>query len=232
MAIAFEQDIFEEAASGNLTMPSWTPQANELVLIAVTMGDETDSVSSISGNGLTFVKIDDDTNAFRRIEVWRAMSSSAPTTGQITVTMTSGSDDISAVAYRMSGVDTSGSNGSGAVEVAVASGNSTSNNDMKDTITTLSDNAVVVGNGFPSTRTFTPPSGETAVNINSSGQGGPNGTNTCVWYETTTTAGSVTIGDNNDMSGSSTWAMISLSIKEAVEATGVKSSINLLGVGI
>ncbi len=80
-AIAAEETVTGTALTGNVTLPSWTPGSNELILLAVAVRDETVSVSA-SGNGLTFVTIldVDNTQSQGGITLLRAMGAS-PTTG-------------------------------------------------------------------------------------------------------------------------------------------------------
>ena len=116
MAVALEQKV-ENNGTGitSILLPSWTPGSNELVLVSVAIsGDKT---ATVTGNGLTFVMIsslNQGGSSGITISVYRALGAS-PTTGQITVNQGTTSA-ICASATRWSGIDTSGTNGSGAIE--------------------------------------------------------------------------------------------------------------------
>lgn len=105
------------------TTASVTPSANKLQLLSVTArtGDSTDTgTPTITGNGLTWVNIAhivyDRTSASRKaLDLFRAMGAS-PSTGAITIDY--GSQTPSAISWALdevSGMDTTGTNGSGAI---------------------------------------------------------------------------------------------------------------------
>lgn len=209
MALAIAQSVAAGVTTGNITLPSWTPGSNELVLIYI-YAEQTDLTPSIAGNGLTFVLVDSFQGADESW-VYRAMVSS-PTTGSIVVTLTGNTNDAQAIAMRISGCDTSGTNGSGAVE-ANNRANAT-NNDAKCSVTTLTANAFVVGFlGIPSAlNTLTVPGDETTIDINNI-----QGTSTIsTWYLAAGATGSYEIGADNDLSSPfNGWVLFALSIKPA-----------------
>lgn len=105
---------------------SITPSANALVLLATLASRNTadactdNDVSSVSGNGLTWVKIDNQCFSTagiptQTIELWRSMGAS-PSTGAVTISF-GGSTQLNAAwaVLECTGADTSGTNGSGAV---------------------------------------------------------------------------------------------------------------------
>ncbi len=105
------------AASGNTNTGSFTPTANRLVLLCVTCRNPTPNISPGNGNGLTWVQLYDP-NIYQLgagdigFGVWRAMATT-PSTGVISI-----SSNFAYVMWdivEFSGVDTSGTNGSGAV---------------------------------------------------------------------------------------------------------------------
>src|SRR5690554_2174423 len=104
MAIVAEETVTGTAEGTSLSLDSWTPGSNELVLLAVGVRDESVTLTP-SGNGLTWVEIADVDNVQGQcgITVWRAMGAS-PSAGQISVSA-SGSTAMAAVATRFSGVD-------------------------------------------------------------------------------------------------------------------------------
>ena len=182
--------------------------------MAVAQRDETRAVS-VSGNGLTFVQVSDVNNIQSQngIALFRAMGSS-PTTGSITVTITSNNYPVAVRAIRYSGVDTSGTNGSGAVEqLATNQGPSSDNRNMKTAISTLSSGAWAFGVGVHRSATFTVPPGETAVGSTLTAGSGGDTTRLSAWYEITAAPATATVGADNDLSANNDWTMIVVSLK-------------------
>lgn len=102
---------------------SVSPTANNLILLSVSArrADSTQPVApTVTGNGLTWVKIaeiyfDTDSSSRKTLFLFRALGSS-PSSGAIT--MDYGSQTINQTTWQVnqaSGIDTSGTNGSGAV---------------------------------------------------------------------------------------------------------------------
>ena len=146
MAIALQQSVEAGVDTGSITLPSWTPSGNELILVAIAQRNET-ITPSLSGNGLTFVQVldKDDSQGQCGVVVFRAMGAS-PTTGSITVTLTSNTLPAYAIAARFSETDTSGTNGSGAVEAtASAETGAVDNGNITVDITTLTNGAWAYG---------------------------------------------------------------------------------------
>jgi hypothetical protein len=124
MAVSIANLTSGSDSDGNstATTASISPAANNLILLSVTLRNGSSinpSVSSVSGNGLTWVKIDstvfDNSSSSRRtVELWRSMGAS-PSTGAITITATENETNIDWSVDQSSGVDTSGTNGSGAI---------------------------------------------------------------------------------------------------------------------
>lgn len=121
------------------TTSSITPTSNKLLLLTVASrtGISTNpNQPTVSGNGLTWVAIDtrvyDDTSSSRRrITLFRAMGAS-PTSGAVTIDFGGQSQtNYTAVIDQITGMDTSGTNGSGAI---VQSAN---NYDASATVTSL-----------------------------------------------------------------------------------------------
>ena len=225
MALAVAETVTGSVTSGNtVTLTSWTPAAYDLILLGVATRDEDSIVLSVVGNGLTWqlvrsVQNDDDEC---RLRVYRAMGS-APTTGSIVVTLSGNSLPVMCVATRITGADTSGVNGSGAVETSTYdNGPSGSSDDMLKSITTISENAWALAFGTHRSTTFTTPGGETTVSINNSVGTSSNTTTLSVWYEATTTTGTVQVGASADLSGNTDWIIIVVSIKPSlIEVTEV-----------
>lgn len=120
MAIAFTTlTTATRTTTGTLTTGSVTPAANNLVLAAVTVADSTDPTGLLgtpSGCSLTWVSVGGPIAAGGDIlvQLFRGMSA-APTTGTITCSVTGDSGGSISVC-EFSGVDTTGTNGSGAVK--------------------------------------------------------------------------------------------------------------------
>lgn len=102
---------------------SWTPTANTLYLASVTTrtGITADpTIPTASGNGLTWVQIasvlyDDSSSSRRRVTLFRAMGAS-PTTGALTFDEAGQAQtDAGWSIEEVTGTDTSGTNGSGAI---------------------------------------------------------------------------------------------------------------------
>lgn len=74
------------------TSPSWTPQANELLLVGVTFrrlnGSDATEVTGITGNGLTWSRVTrlTDTQGAITQEIWQA-SGASPSSGAVAVTL-------------------------------------------------------------------------------------------------------------------------------------------------
>jgi hypothetical protein len=220
--IAAAQTVTGSTTNGtSFALTSWTPGASELVLVAVAVRDETRTVT-VSGNGLTFVEIAnlDNVQGATGVHLFRAMGAS-PSTGQITVSIAGNTLPAVAAATRFSGVDTSGSNGSGAIEAtATNAGPGTDNNDMKHDIATVTNGAWAYAAGThrysAGNSVFTVPGGETGISINNAVGSGTDQTRVSTWYESVPSAGTVTIGVDNDLSAASDWAVIAVSIKPAL----------------
>ena len=225
MAIANAGTVSGSGSGTSIVTGSWTPGSNELVLVAVALRNET-ITPSVSGNGLTFVSVADVDNVQGQngINLFRAMGSS-PTTGAITVTLTGNSTPVFVRAYRFSGVDTSGTNGSGAVEAsATNTGPNPDDDDMLQAVTTVTDDAWAVAFGTYRAGVFTVPTGETALNINDTTGSGGDITTLSSWYEVTTTAGSYQLGALNDLNSARDWCMIVVSLKPAAGSSSVSGS--------
>lgn len=124
------------------TTASITPTGNRLILIAVMSADNATPPipDSVVGNGITYTRITgvlyDDTGASRRrMDLYRGMTAS-PSTGTIVITYPSAIDASMWVISEFSGVDTSGTNGSGAIAQ-----NAVNNNTGTSIIVTLAAEA-------------------------------------------------------------------------------------------
>ena len=98
---------------------SITPSANKLIIAVIgnVRGTVPATIPTLSGNGLTWVQIETKLNAAenRRITMFRAMGSS-PSAEAITIDFGGvGQNNCSWSIFEFDGVDTTGTNGSGAV---------------------------------------------------------------------------------------------------------------------
>ncbi|HEB27141.1 MAG TPA: hypothetical protein ENI05_05120 [Porticoccus sp.] len=104
------------------TTASFTPSANKLVLVYISARPAGRSeTASLSGNGLTWVLVEgeqDTEGGMRYSALWRAMGAS-PSAGQLTITFTASMRNATWEISEFDNVDTSGTNGSGAIVQAV-----------------------------------------------------------------------------------------------------------------
>jgi len=212
MAIALEQTLTGTDSGSGITLTSWTPLANELVLVCVFERNEL-LATTISGNGLTWVQVIDvnDNQGQCGLTVWRGMSAS-PSAGSITIGNTSGF--AFAIAIRLSGTDTTGTNGSGAVEAtAGATTGATDNNDITVAVTTVTNNAWAIG--FVVTHgggTLTLVD-ETTISINNTSGSAGNTITSHEFYQAVAVAGSTTLLGSNSFSTDREWVIAGISIK-------------------
>jgi hypothetical protein len=198
----------------SLTLPSWTPQPNELLLVGISMRDETIS-HSVSGNGLTWTLVADRDNDRGQMGValYRA-SGASPTAGSIMISLPGNTLPAYAVAVRMSNVDTAVNQGIEAV--ATASGGAvTDDANMKVSVTTLTANAIALAwGGQRGSATLSLPAGETIIN-QSSADCGTSGDRMRghMWQETVVTPAATQLGQDNSLNSAHPWAAIAVSIK-------------------
>lgn len=215
MAIALEQTVTGLDTGSDITLTSWTPAANELVLLFVAQRNEA-LVPSVSGNGLTWVSVAtvDGNQGQNGLAVFRAMGAS-PTTGSITVTNVSGFDV--AVACRFSGVDISGTNGSGAIDAsATTAGPAVDDDDATISVTSLTDNAWALSVFTHRSATFTTPGGQTTISINNTnGSAGNITTCSVVRVGPVTPAGATTLGGTNSLNAANDWCAVAVAVKPA-----------------
>jgi len=231
MAIAAPQTAVATTDTGTSATISLNTANDELVLIGVHLRDET-IVPTVSGNGLTFVNHADvdNTQGQGGLTLFRAQKPSGVSTGTITVSLPSNTDPVVVIGTRFTGADTTGTDGSGAVEVtATHTGPDPDDNDMLDSILPITDDGWDVGFGWfrGQNNTHTMTTGETALSINQLAGTSGDATNASEWYVTHTTATTVTVGTNNNLDSARDWAMITVSIKVGgltIEPTGIASA--------
>jgi len=211
---------------------SQSPAAGELWCVDVQMRD-TGITPSVSGTGLTWAQ-EAQVNGQQsgpQLRLWRfrGLSTSTPSSGAITVTVTGNTKPVTVQVWKATGVDTSAPNGSGAFAQTVTDpGPAVDDANMTKGLTTLNNNAVVVGFGGSRTKTYTLQSGETTVDLNyAQGTGGDIATGS-IFYKSAATAGTVvTLGATGSLSGAIDWAMIVSELKEANTAISGAGSVTL-----
>lgn len=119
MAVAATQ--LAQGTGAGTTTSSITPTANNLILIAIGLykNGTMPTINSVSGNGITYAlvaaaaSVDDGFGPYK-VHLYRGMSAS-PSTGTVSISLSAAADQVDYSICQVSGVDTSGTNGSGAV---------------------------------------------------------------------------------------------------------------------
>lgn len=118
--------LHDDTDGSSYSYPSATYSNDKLYICFVTSAIATGTAptcTGISGGGLTWVEIgtaggitySGTGNAVRRIQAFRALVSSGASTGALTISMDGTSTGCHACVVEMDGIDTSGSNGAGAI---------------------------------------------------------------------------------------------------------------------
>lgn len=148
-------DGIDTSAGTSATTASITPTGNRL-LLAIVASHRSDSVDpaapSLSGNGLTWVQIgtalwDSTSSSRRRVTLFRAMGAS-PSAGAVTIDFAGQTQaNIAWAIDEFDGVDTSGTNGSGAI-VQTADSTAGINASIEITLGAFSDAGNATYGGF------------------------------------------------------------------------------------
>lgn len=232
MAIALTgSNQLKTTTTGNLVFDSWTPAANMLTLLIVAKRDETVSVSSVSGNGLTWTLIAEKDAARSQcgVEAWYGLGAS-PTTGTTTVNLSS-TTPVAGVIRQLDGADLAAPE---AFEVDTHT--ATDDNDVLCPVTTITADAWAIG--FAVTRsgvTLSVCAGETEISLNQEAGTSGDRVRSQFWYEgPVTTPAATTVGclDNGGAGNFSDWAMITISVKPAAAAGGGEYAGNLALMGV
>jgi hypothetical protein len=222
MAIVIAQTVTGSATAGTsfLTTTSWTPLANELILVAVATRNDL-QVTGVTGNGITFTLVLDQRQTLQtaqtRLSLWRGMSAS-PIAGQLLIQC--GATILAAVAHahRISGADATGVNGAGAIEaVNGAETGALDTNAPGVLVTTLSANARAYAAFSHRTQVFTVGAGETAILLNTSIGNSGNVTKLSTEYQDVASPATVTL--NGTLAAAIDWLAIGVSIKPASTTT-------------
>lgn len=222
MAIALVESIVATVTTGNITLSSWTPGSNELLLLMVGQ-NATGITPSISGNGMTWDQVATVTDAQSVTKTTLYRAQGTPSSGAITVTLTGNTAAAAARAFRFSGTAT-GSNGATAIEASTtAKVGASDNNDLKVSITTVTANAWAAAFSTHRYRTTL----ITLTLVDESNLGGIN-TNTgtgnsdiaiSAFYQEVASPGSTQLAGDNDLSGNTEWSVIAVSIKPSTGAS-------------
>ncbi|HCB15164.1 MAG TPA: hypothetical protein DEP36_16580, partial [Gammaproteobacteria bacterium] len=217
MAIVIEQAIVTavDVPSGSASSASITPLPNELLLCLISMrGNNTPAnyVGSVTGNGLTWVKVRDEDDTQNTIcgAVYRAMGAS-PTPGAVTVNFNVDPTACSFQVLRISGVVTSGTNGSGAIgDVDGADTGASDTSSPSVTLTTTAANSMVIGHGTGRGRTWANGGTLTPILMNQTANSGGNIVRSNSEYQDVAAAGNVTV--DFSISEANDWVLIALEI--------------------
>lgn len=223
MAIATAETVLGSATSASsVATASWTPSANDLILVWVACRSGV-TVSSVSGNGITFSKVVEDLESPQgqcTLSLWRGMSAS-PSAGQITATLSGTANAAVMVAHRITGTDTGGTNGSGAIGAsAIANTGASDTASPSASLTTTAANSRVYGGATHRNRTYTVGTGETAISLNNTAGTAGDITSLSTEYQDVASAGSVTI--DGALSAAIDWIQGAVEVK--VLATAAKSA--------
>ena len=206
MAIATQQTVTGTATAANSVAPSsWTPSANDLILVWVACRSGV-KASSVSGNGITFTKVIEDLETPQNqctLSLWRGMSAS-PSTGAITATLSGTANAAVIQAHRISGAITTGTNGADAIGAsAIANTGATDTTAPSVTLTTTAANSRVYGGATHRSQVYSAGSGETAISLNITAGTAGDTTSLSTEYQDVASASSVTI--NGSLGGATDW---------------------------
>jgi hypothetical protein len=212
--------VVATAVATQVVTASWSPGADNLLLCSVSTRG-TRLPTGVTGNGLTWELVRAETDAQNQegVAVYRAMSvGSAPSAGAVTVTVSGTANSIAAVLSEWSGVDTGGTNGSGAIDAETQNDNGgVDTNDLLVSIDTVTDQAVALAFANNRQRTYTLDSDETAVSINNQAGSGGDTLRHSVWRLTNAVspAGTVQLGYLDSLNGICEWVVIAVALKPA-----------------
>ncbi len=125
MSVVTKGAIHSPTDATSYAFPSITASNNLLYVVfvnsAIGSGGTAPAATSVGGAGLAFTEIGAPGLLYsggagvRRLQAWRALVGSGATTGSITISLNGTSIGLDAVLLEIGGVDTSGTNGSGAI---------------------------------------------------------------------------------------------------------------------
>ncbi len=228
MAIATSETVIgTTTGASSLSAASWTPSANDLILVWVACRAGI-TASGVSGNGITFTQVLSDTESPQNqctLSLWRGMAAS-PATGQITATLSGTANAAVIVAHRISGADTSGTNGSGAIGAsAIANTGATDTTAPSVGVTTTAANSRVYGGATHRAQSYTVGAGETAISLNNTAGTAGDVTSLSTEYQDVASASSVTI--NGTLASATDWIQGAVEVKAAPTTITGDASITL-----
>ncbi|HEY1216190.1 MAG TPA: hypothetical protein VGE93_21385, partial [Bryobacteraceae bacterium] len=165
LAIDAKVSVDQGTASTTVTTGAFSTKSGNELLLAFIESDSSsaaNTVSGVSGAGLTWVLVKRTNTQKGTAEIWRTFASSALT--NVTVTATLAQKVVSSMTVMsFSGVDTSGTSGSGAIG-STASGSASSGAPTASLVTTRNSSWVFgVGNDYDNAIARTPSTGQTLV---------------------------------------------------------------------
>lgn len=179
----------------SFTITLSTTGTNRLILVGVGNSNATVTGVTPTASGLTFVQVDSTQSVQGgSCQLWRAFATAQLTSTVITCTadVTGQFPQMTGWAVGYSGTDTSGTNGSGAIDVSAGTSNSGSNG-LSQAVTTLTDNCLVVAFAeHNNTTVITAGASQTKV-VQLNNAGGFNAVALIQRNAVTTPAGSVTM---------------------------------------
>lgn len=215
----------------SFTITLSTTGPNRLILVGV--GNSNGSVTTVTptASGLTFVQVDStQTTQTGTAQLYRAFATSQLSSVVITCTASPSGNfpQMTGWAVGFSSTDTSGTNGSGAIDVSAGT-SSAGANGLSQAVTTVTDQCLVIGFAEENAVTsITAGSGQTKV-IQVNNAGTFNASALLQQNAATTPAGSVTISYTFSGNPFNPTALIVAAIKPA-PVTG-QHNLTMLGVG-
>lgn len=212
---------FNVTATSPTVTPAFTPTANRLILCTIYSYTPTLIAGppiSVTGNGLTWVLVNSVSQKSSpdkynmQVATYRAMGA-APVNGALTITWGTGPNASYVSVVEFSNVDTSGTDGSGAIAQSGVSGNSTSANPSLAlaAFNASGNNAGIAfsSNTHAPTYIGTPKAGWTEL-VDANGVGGIFTVGAYCEYRLATTDNAIAI-----TAGAAQWALLALEINAA-----------------
>jgi hypothetical protein len=234
--IALSDTFIEACTTGSdtVTLPSWTPSADRVILLYLFWREDGTDINTVAGNGLTWNQIACVTNTQGQREgcMYSASTGSSPSTGSIVATTAASAVTFIGVAQQFSGVDDATADGVEAF--ATHAGPNPDDNDMLHSVTTITADAWVVAGGGARAVDFTVPMEETLIRSTDECNSGGDRIGADFWYQgPVATPASTQLGEADDLSANQDWLMILAVLKPAGGAPPAAGTPQrtLVGVG-
>ena len=157
----------DKGSSGtSVTTPSFSTNAPNEVLLAFVASDATTksmTVSGITGGGLTWVFVGRTNKQMGTSEVWRAYSVAQLSNVTVTASFSQSTPACSMTVVSFTGVDTSGSNGSGAIGVVASASSAAGVASVNITTSRANSWIFGVGNDYTAAKARTLGTGQSLV---------------------------------------------------------------------